>query len=345
MGLKKYTARRLLTGFITILVVLSAIYFIFRLPSYVLGMSPAELYTKQLVRGSQKYNVNVSKVRERLEEQMGIPGEDASIAERAKFFFVYLFNMVTFNFGKTTVPPFQPVTQVLLNRLPYTLLLLGPTTFLQILIGINLGVQAGKGVGSKKDKGLVIFGLSTRSLPSYWVQMLAIFVFVYILGVYPAALGPTPPGFSYREPFFKIMAMLYMFSLPIATLVFSGFGAWIYLTRNSLADVITEDYIFTARAKGLPESTVVYKHALRNAILPIWTNIVLALAYMWTGVVITETIFNISGVGQLLIHSIFVRDYALEQLIFYFIALSVIGANIVADVSYGILDPRVSYES
>lgn len=346
MGLKKYAARRVFTGFITILVLLSTIYFLFRLPAYVTGTSPADLYGMQRVRqrreqmSEAEYQELVNDIR----KEMGLPPEEASFAVRTKYFFRYLFNMLTFNFGRQTLPPYQSTTSVLLTALPYSLLLLAPTIFIQIVIGIGLGVEAGKDIRSTKDKGLTIMGLSARSLPAYWIQMLSIFIFVFILKIYPSKLGPTT-GFQYRESFYSTLSMLYMFSLPILTLVLSGFGSWIYLTRNSLADVITEDYIFTARAKGLSEQTILYKHALRNAILPLWTSIVLSIAWMWTGAVITENIFGLPGVGSLFLESLVPpMDYGISQTLFYFIALSVVTANIIADITYGFLDPRVTYE-
>lgn len=346
MGLGKYTLRRIGTGFLTILVLVSSLYFLFRLPSYVTGTSPAELYGLQRVK-QKRYQMSKEKYQNivnDLREKMGIPPEDASVGVRAKYFFRYMYKTLTFNFGRQTLPPYQSVYRIFLNRLPYSILLLAPTVFIQIATGISLGIESGKDIGSTKDKGLTIMALSTRSLPSYWIQMMFIFIFVFILQIYPAKLGPTP-NFQFTEPFFKFLGMLFMFSLPIVTLVLSGFGSWVYLTRNSLADVMTEDYIFTAKAKGLPKQEVLYKHALRNAILPLWTSFVLSIAWMWTGAVITETVFGLPGLGRLFINTLMPPiDYGVAQMLFYFIGLSVISANVVADVTYGVLDPRVSYD-
>lgn len=347
MGLKRYAVRRILTGLITIIITMASLYFIFRLPAYVAGKDPARLYGVIRIRsnpGQQLTPEEQEEIIRELRESMGLPPKDASLAVRLQYFFKYMINTLTFDFGTETLPPYRPATEIFLEKLPYTLLLLGPTIFFQVLLGLSLGIQAGKDVESTKDKAITITGLSTYSLPSYWVQMLSIFLFVLVLEVYPALLGPTLP-FQYREPFFKFLGTVFMFSLPIMTLVISGFGSWVYLMRNTLADVITEDYIFTARAKGLDETTILYKHALRNAVLPVWTNLVIAIATLWGGAVITETIFNLPGVGQRFIQAMLPPiDYAMEQMIFYFFALSVIGANVIADITYGILDPRVSYD-
>lgn len=350
MGLKKYTLRRILSAFVTLLIVLSTVYFLFRLPAYLGYSKPAKLYGLRRIRSSQKKltKEQQEKIIKKLRNRMGIPPEGASLKVRIKYFLQYMKNMLSFNFGTQTLPPYRPATKLLLRKLPYTLLLTGPVVFLQILLGLILGIEAGKDVGSTKDSAITIAGLSTRSLPSYWVAMLLLLLVFAIRvngqSLYPATLGPTTP-FIYREPFLNFLSVCFMYSLPIITLVVSGFGSWVYLMRNQLADVITEDYIFTARAKGLDESTILYKHALRNAILPVWTNIVLSIAWIWTGVVITETIFSLPGVGSFFVDSVLPPfDYAIEQMMFFFIALSVIGANLIADITYGILDPRVSYE-
>jgi len=123
----------------------------------------------------------------------------------------------------------------------------------------------------------------------------------------------------------------------------ASFAGWMLLMRSSLMEVMGEDYILTARAKGLDEATVLYKHAFRNAILPVATGVILALAGVWTGAVITETIFVIPGVGYLLLQAIIQLDYPLCEATFYFIALTTIVANIIADISYAFLDPRVKY--
>lgn len=346
MGLTKYTVRRILTGFITIIVTLGALYFIFRLPMYVTGTSPAQLYGFRIIR-QQTEDISKQEAQaiiKNIRKTMGIPPEGASLGVRLKFFGRYMYRMITFQFGKEGLPPNRPIVPLLLARLPYTLTMLGPTILIEILLGLTLGVSAGKSVDQPKDKAITLFSLSTYSLPFYWIEMILIFLFVFQFNIWPATLGPTPT-FQFREPFFRSLSVLFMMVLPIAGLTISGFGSWVYLMRNSLADVITEDYIFTARAKGLDETTIVYKHALRNAILPMWTNIVLSIATLWGGAVITETIFSIPGVGRFFYNSMLPpTDYPVVQMVFFFIALSVIGANIVADITYGILDPRVAYD-
>lgn len=347
MGLVKYTARRLLTTFITLLLILSLLYFVFRLPAYVTGQSPTDIYAFQRFQQYEKMdNETRKKIISELRRTMGLPPKDAGIAERFGYFLGYLKNMLTFNFGYNANPDnLHKIAPTLASKLPYTLLLLGPSTFFSILIGIWLGVKAGKDPGSAQDKGITIGGLSIYSLPSYWLGPLLYWAGAVIIGFYPAQGGATLPNLVTNDIFFQTLGMFYMLSIPIFTLVTVSIGSWIYLMRNQLTDVITEDYIFTARAKGLRNRSVVYKHALRNALLPIWTSVILSIANMWTGSILTESIFNLPGVGSMLVNALLPpMDYQTSQVMFYFIALTTLGANLIADISYGLLDPRVQYD-
>lgn len=326
--------------------VLTSIYFIFRLPAYVTGQTPADLYgIQKVLQDPTMSKAEKEEVIDELRRSMGIPPEEASFAERARYFFLYFKNMITFQFGtSTTVPPFD-IVEYFLSALPYTLLLLGTSIIFSILIGIYLGMKAGGRPGSKQDKVITLGALSIYSIPTYWLGPMLLLLFSGILQVYPAVPSHTLPGLTTDDVFYKWMGTLSMMSLAIATVVIVSLGSWVYLMRNSLLDVITEDYIFTARAKGLDERTVLYRHAFRNAILPIWTSIVLSLATMWTGLIITEQIFNVPGVGSLFVGAITRPiDYSTGQTMFFFIAISVLFANLVADISYSFLDPRVKYD-
>jgi peptide/nickel transport system permease protein len=132
--------------------------------------------------------------------------------------------------------------------------------------------------------------------------------------------------------------------LPSLTLALVSYGGYMLVMRNTLIDVLTEDYIVTARAKGVDERTVLYKHALRNAILPLVTMIALTFGFLITGATLTETVFNWYGIGRLIFESVIAQNYPVLQAIFYIMALTVIIANFIADILYGFLDPRVRYD-
>jgi peptide/nickel transport system permease protein len=131
--------------------------------------------------------------------------------------------------------------------------------------------------------------------------------------------------------------------LPLITLTVFSFGGWLLLTRATMLDVITEDYIVTARAKGVSESSVLYRHAFKNASLPIITSAALSFGFLLSGAIITETVFSYPGLGGWTWEAINFRDYTVLMAVFYTISLCVIVANIVADLLYGIIDPRIKY--
>jgi peptide/nickel transport system permease protein len=137
--------------------------------------------------------------------------------------------------------------------------------------------------------------------------------------------------------------MQYLF-LPALTLTLISYGGFLLLTRATMMEALSEDYILTARAKGLSERAVLFKHAFRNASLPVITNAALSFGFILSGAIITETIFNWPGLGLWLYNAIFYKDFPVMEALFYVIALSVIAANFVSDILYGIVDPRIRYE-
>jgi peptide/nickel transport system permease protein len=136
---------------------------------------------------------------------------------------------------------------------------------------------------------------------------------------------------------------LYMIVLPAFTLFVFLFGGWILLTRATVLETITEDYVTTARAKGLPERTVLFKHVLKNASLPLITSVALTFGFLISGAIITETVFSYGGMGLLAWNAILTKDVPVMQAFFFVIALLVIIANFVADMLYGVIDPRIKY--
>lgn len=344
MGIRKYAVKRILTGFVTFLVVIAMNYFLFRLPMYILGISPAELYGFQKIFKQGYQPQQAEEIIEELRVKMGIPPEDASIWLRLQYFGRYIYNMLTFNFGESYFPPGRgkPVLGLLMARLPKTVLLIGLGVFISMILGIWLGAWAAYNPGGKRDKAIVGTGLGIYAVPPFWLQLVCIYIFAVVLNIFPVAGGTST--FLYDPTLFNTIDLLYTISLPVLTLVLINFGFWIVLMRNAMASTMSEDYIFTARAKGLDEEAIIYGHALRNAILPVWTNILIAVANIWTGAIITERLFTIRGVGNLLLESVYNQNYPLEQLIFFFIAFTTIAANILADLTYGLLDPRVRYD-
>jgi len=270
----------------------------------------------------------------------------------------YLTNMITWQFGESFITGI-PIAQTMLRRLKYTLTLLGASIALSLIIGVILGVIAAHRRGGIFDSTAVIGSLITYSLPVFWMGMLFILVFYSRLHWFPSAGAfPRAWGGNWPDPLIalnilgttitmpslvEIHGRLRHLFLPMVTLVLFQYGGWLLLTRATMLETITEDYVLTAKAKGLSERTILFKHALKNAALPLITNVALSFGFMFSGAIITETVFTYPGVGKWIWTAILNRDYPILQATFYVIGLCVIIANFLADILYGVIDPRVKY--
>ncbi|HZY93313.1 MAG TPA: ABC transporter permease [Candidatus Bathyarchaeia archaeon] len=259
----------------------------------------------------------------------------------------YIVDMLTFHFGNSFRTN-SPVLDEMISsgRLVNTLVLLGSSTILSIVIGIVLGVIASRRRGSTVDSVSVTSSLITFSLPTFWIGITFIYIFSYSLGWFPP--GGVEPGVwsSTGVPplFTKLFVRLQYLMLPMLVLTLIAYGGFLLLTRATMIDALSEDYILTAKAKGLSERTVLFHHAFKNASLPLVTASALAFGSILGGAILTETIFNYNGIGLWLFNSIGFKDFPVMQAMFYILALSVIIANFASDLVYGIIDPRIKYE-
>ena len=236
-----------------------------------------------------------------------------------------------------------PVLEVILGRLKWTLLLVGTSTAIHVTLGILIGATSAWARGRKKDMGLLIFILSISSFPSFFLGILLVIFFGIKLDIFPIS-GAQTAFATYSSPFEEIFDILHHLVLPAATLVISHIGGTYLLMRNSMLGVLGEDYIMTARAKGLSERYILHRHALANALLPIVTMTAMTVGFMVTGTIFVETVFAYPGIGNLLYNTVLYRDYPLLQGIFLFITVAIVGANLIADMLYIRLDPRVKHE-
>jgi peptide/nickel transport system permease protein len=270
----------------------------------------------------------------------------------------YIVNMLTGQFGYSYLT-MTLVSYELTGRLANTLLLVGSSTVLSIIIGILLGVVAAHRRGGIVDNISVVASLTTYSLPSFWMGMMLLLIFSFRLGWFPSA-GSIPAAWAQNWPaplwgtsllgiqivipsLEEIVGRLHHLVLPVITLTLFSYGGYLLLTRATMLEVLTEDYVVTARAKGLKERTVLLKHALKNASLPIITSAALSFGFLLTGAIITEQVFTYPGLGKWIWDSIAYADYPVMQAIFFVIAICVIVANFIADLLYGVIDPRIKY--
>ena len=233
----------------------------------------------------------------------------------------------------------QPVTELLLERLPATLLLVLSAQVLAIMLGTVLGVIAARRPNGLLSHGVTIFALLGFSAPVFWTGIMLIILFCSIFPIFPVAgmVDVTVEG----GWFVKTLDVLYHLFLPMVTLASIFLALYSRLARASMLDVLGTDYVRTAQAKGLSEFQVVYKHALRNALGPVVTLAGLQFSGIVSGAVLVETVFSWPGLGTLAFQSITARDAPMVLGILFFSSLVVIVANLVTDLVYSLIDPRI----
>ena len=231
----------------------------------------------------------------------------------------------------------QPVIDVMLFRLPVTLALAAYALVLTLLIGLTAGIFAALRHNTWVDQVAMIFAMFGISLPNFWLGLLMIIFFAVMLGWLPTggyiAFTDSPWGWLRTS------------TMPAISLALLQVGLLARITRSTMLEVLRQDFIRTARAKGLPRRTVVIKHALANALIPITTVVGIIISLSVSGSVVTESLFSIPGVGQLLTQAVLNRDYPLVQGGLLMVTALLVFVNVLVDVSYALLDPRVRYET
>jgi peptide/nickel transport system permease protein len=227
----------------------------------------------------------------------------------------------------------KPALAEILPRIPITAKLAGLALAFSTLIGVPLGVISAVRQNSALDYVVRVVSLSGLSMPSFWLGLL-------ILTASAAWFGTIPIYTAPPQTFWETLAL---YSIPAAAVGFRSSALVMRLTRSSMLEVLRQDYIRTARAKGASEPNVNFNHALRNAILPVVTVIGIEAAFLMGGLIVTETVFNIPGVARFLVEAIKWRDYPIVQNLVMFIAVVAVTINFLVDLLYAVLDPRIRY--
>lgn len=233
----------------------------------------------------------------------------------------------------------EPVADIIARRLPWTILLVASATLFSLVLGISLGSYSAWRRGYWQDRALYLFMVVFGEIPAFLIGLVLLIFLAAGLGLFPLA-GAKSHFVQHGSFWEKMLDILHHAALPVLTLSLARTGGIYLLVRNSLGNVLTRDYIRTARAKGLTEQRIRYRHALRNALLPLVTRVALQMGAMVGGAVLAENVFNYPGLGRLMRDAVFVRDYPLLQGIFLVLAVGVILANLGADMLYRHLDPR-----
>jgi peptide/nickel transport system permease protein len=305
-------------------VIMTALFFLFRLSP---GDPISKVVDPMLTPEDMRYLI----------EQMGL---DKPMWEQ---YVIYLKNFFAGNFG-VSFHYGEPVFKIIKERLGWTILLFTSSTMLAAFAGVFLGKIAAWNKGSRLDSVMSISALVCYTLFIPWFALLLLWVLGFKLGLFPLGGILSPELWVGNASWFvRLLDIIHHMILPLLTLFIINLGSYLLLMRSSMLSVLREDYIITARAKGLSERVIRNKHAAKNAALPVVTSVGLSLAFSINGGALTEQIFTWPGIGRELIFAVSNNDYPLAQACFLLIALVVLVANLIVDILYAYLDPRITY--
>ena len=252
----------------------------------------------------------------------------------------WLLRLARLDFGRSFMPDGRPVLEKIGERLPVTLLLNLIEMIIILALAVPIGILSATRQYSRFDKITTVFVFLGFATPDFWLALLLMMLFGVQLGWLPIS-GLRSLNWEYLSFWPQQWDFLSHLILPIAVATFGGLAGFSRYMRQSMLEVIRQDYIQSARAKGLAERVVIGKHALRNAMLPIVTILGLSLPGLIGGSVIVESVFAIPGMGQLMVQSVFQRDYPVIMANLVIVSVLTLLANLVADLSYGLVDPRI----
>ncbi|WP_170006404.1 ABC transporter permease [Bacillus fonticola] len=236
-----------------------------------------------------------------------------------------------------------PIVDIIKDRLPWTLLLTGLSLVISTILGVIFGAISAWKRGTKTDVNLLTGFMFLSAMPSFWIGMILVSIFAATLGWFPVFGGET--AWADYTGWARFVDVAEHLVLPLVTLVLISVTSTYMTMRYSMLNVLSEDYIMMAKAKGVKERVIQYRHAMRNALLPVATVFMLSLGFMLGGATVIETVFAYPGVGRLMFEAVLSRDYPLIQGTFLIITFSVIIANFLADIIYPLLDPKVGKDN
>lgn len=260
-----------------------------------------------------------------------------------KQYLVFLGNLARGELGQSFFYR-RPVWELVLEALPNTLYLTVGAVLLAYLVGVIGGVYLAYRRGTRVETAGIVAVLMTRAAPEFWTGMIALTVFSFGLGWFPAA-GASSAGVTFPSEWAKLASADFWWHLTLPAVVLAIYlqGLPLLLMRSSMLEVLEEDFVTVARMRGLPEWRVLLLHAARNALLPVVTALALGIGYAIGGNVVIETVFSWPGLGRLLVKAVAAHDYPVAQGAFFMIATVMVLLNLLADLAYRWLDPRVRH--
>jgi peptide/nickel transport system permease protein len=322
---RNFIIKRLLQSVVTLFVLITILFFMFR----ILPGDPTTMFVDAALP---------QEAREAVLEQFGL---DKPLSEQ---YWIYMKNFVQGEFGISFTSR-EPVEAVIGDYLAPTILLMGFTITIALVIGVIGGAVVAWFRGTKFEAMVVSIALFFRSAPIFWIGMVALAFFSYKLNWFPTG-GMHQPGQQFTGFFDKYFNLEFAHYLILPSLVGAAYyiATPLLIMRSSMIDIMEEDFIEMSRAKGLKEKTILFKHAVRNALLPVTTEIALLVGFAIGGQVLLEVVFNWPGIGRLIVESIQMNDYPVAQATFFLMGVIVVFLNLISDVLYGYLDPRVTYK-
>lgn len=321
-GVFAYLGARLLQSLLVLWVVVTLLFLLFRLAPG----NPLVAY------------IDPTFTEEQQEELLQRFGLDKPLSTQ---YFIYLGNLLRGDFGDSFFQR-KPANDIIFEVLPNTLYLTISALVLAYIIGVIGGIIMAWRRGSRSEKAGVTFTLMTRSAPDFWVGMLLLAIFAFNLRWFPSS-GATSPGTIYASEWEKLTSLDFWWHLclPATTLAIYLHGLPLLLMRSNMLEVLQGDFITMGRLMGYSEWRISLRHAARNALLPVVTAMALGIGYSIGGNVVIENVFGWPGLGRTLVRAVSVNDYPLAQAAFLCIAIVMIAMNFLADIFYGLLDPRV----
>ena len=326
MGTRSYILGKVLQALLTLAFVIVFNFFLFR----VIPPDPLELYSRSTTPFTPP---NIEEIAQDL-------GLDEPLPQQ---FLIYAQDTLTLNFEDSFSFLGQDVKQVIYDHIWPTLLLVATSTIASAGIGLLIGTYGGWRQGSRFDVGSQMFTLFVYSMPEFWFGILVLMAFAGGVGPFPAlfpAGGYSTPGANLTG-FAHVADVLNHLALPWFVLTITSIGAYVLIMRNSLIAVMNDQFVLTARAKGIRDRQILWRHVVPNALLPTFTLVLLSLGFVFGGVIAIEFVFSYPGLGLLTVRAIKSQDFPLLQGLFLLFSAVMIVANLVADIFYSYLDPRV----
>ncbi len=323
----KYILKRLLS-MIPLLIGITIICF------FVINLAPGNAADMR-VSMNPKYSETA---REKFEKMYGL---DKPIYEQ---YFIWLSKFIRFDFGESFATDGKKVTEKIGERLPITIGLNVISMLFIFIIALPLGIASAYWQNSFFDRASTIFVFIGFAVPTFWLALICMYFFGVQLGLLPIS-GLTSYNYDSLSPLGKLLDLTKHLILPVSISVFGSLAGISRFARSSTLEVMGEEYITAARARGVPEKTVLFKHALRNSLLPVITILGLSIPGLIGSSVIFESVFSIPGMGQLFYMSVMMRDYPTIMGILVIGALLTLIGNFIADIAYAFIDPRIRYSA